>query len=111
MGINVVNGHGITPALQLFDGAVQRLDAVLDMVDRGVVIQPGKFLVQDLHLGHRHLQRTAVQVLDTHHAGGHFLHFRRQLFRDGNIPQFDAAAFFDHHRRAPSFLIVKDYTM
>ena len=117
VGIDVVDGQVIAPALQLFCGALQRFDTVLNMVDGGVIVQSRELLVQYLHLGHGDLQRAAVQVLHPYHPGGHLLDLRHHLsylrsqFLNRNVTQLDTAALFDHHRRAPSFLIVKYYTM
>lgn len=77
MGIDVVDGDLKPPALQLFHDAVHGFDAVLDVVDGGMVIQAGKLLVQDLQLGDGNLQGAAVQVVHPHHALGQLLLFRR----------------------------------
>ena len=117
VGVDIVDGQVIAPAPEFFGGALQGFDAVLDVVDGRVVVQAGELLVQDLHLGHGDLQRAAVQVLYPYHSGGHLFDLRHHLLYlrgqllNGDVPQLDAAALLDHHRRAPSFLIVKYYTM
>ena len=99
MGIDVVDGDLEPPALQLFHDAVHGFDAVLDVVDGGVVIQAGKLLVQDLQLGDGNLQGAAVQVVHPHHALGQLLLFRRTPLGDMDVLEPDGAAFFDHHEK------------
>ena len=50
----------MAPALELLHNGVQGLDAVLDVVDGGAVVEGGKFLVQDFHLRHGYFQCAAV---------------------------------------------------
>ena len=106
VGVDVVDGHIVAPAPQLIHDAVQRLDAVLDVVDGRMVVHPGEFLVQYLHLRHSHLQGAAVQMGHAHHPGSQRLLLRRQVPGHRDIPQPDAAALFDHHGQCPpSFLM------
>ena len=97
VGIDIVDGDVVAPAAQLIADALQRLDAVLDVVNGRMVVQTGELLVQDLHLGHGHLQGTAVQVIHPYHALSQFPLLRRSAGGNGDILETDAAALFDHH--------------
>ena len=55
VGKNIVNRYFMTAAFELIHNTIHGFNAVLDMVDGGMVIQAGKFLVQNLHLCHSHL--------------------------------------------------------
>ena len=96
-GIDIVDGDVVAPAAQLIADALQRLDAVLDVVNGRMVVQTGELLVQDLHLGHGHLQGAAVQVIHPYHALSQLPLLRRSAGGNGDILETDAAALFDHH--------------
>ena len=104
VGVDIVDGDLVAPALQLIHDTVQRLDAVLDVVDGGVVVHAGELLVQYLHLGDGYLQRAAVQMGHANHTGGQRLLLRRQASGHGDVAEPDAAALFDHHGRCPPFI-------
>ena len=99
VGIDIVDGDLKPPALQLFHDAVHGFDAVLDMVDGRVVVQAGKFLVQDLQLGDGDLQSAAIQVIHPYHALGQLLLLRRAPLGNVDILQPDGAALLDHHEK------------
>ena len=95
--VDIVDGQLIAAALELFLDTVERLDSVFDVVDGGVVVERAEFLIQNFHLGHGHLQRTAVQMVHPHHSLSQLKLLLRNPGRRADVLETDIAGGFDHH--------------